>query len=80
MGQMWILAVARPWHYWMAVSLLAMGVALVVAIAVGYYRQVLVPLYQRRTAELESPESERAAVGRSEGQRRLERPSHPQAA
>lgn len=56
MGQIWIFAVARPWHYWMAVSLLAVGIALVMAIAVGYYRQVLVPLYQRRTAELETPE------------------------
>ncbi|MBW3575605.1 MAG: hypothetical protein KY450_12170 [Actinobacteria bacterium] len=45
MGALWVLAVARPWHYWLAVALVATGVVLMLAIAIGYYRKVLVPVY-----------------------------------
>ena len=38
----WIFAAARPWHYWLAVVLVATGLTLVLSIAAGYYRQVLV--------------------------------------
>ena len=55
----WIFAAARPWHYWLAVVLVATGLTLVLSIAAGYYRQVLVPLYQRRLAELEGQHTRR---------------------
>jgi hypothetical protein len=52
MQELWILAVTRPWHYWLAVALVAGAAMVLLAIAAGYYRKVLVPTYQRRNYEL----------------------------
>ena len=80
MDAAWIFAVARPWHYWLAVVLVATGVTLVLSIAAGYYRQVLVPLYQRRLAELEGQPTRRpSAMNAAQGRRGLEAAS-PRAA
>ena len=43
-----VLAVTRPWTYWMAPVLVATGVLAVVAMAWGYYRNVLDPWYRMR--------------------------------
>ncbi len=40
-----VLAVTRPWTYWLAPVLVATGVAAVVAMAFGYCRRVLDPWY-----------------------------------
>ena len=54
MEQLWIFAVARPWHYWLGVAFTVVGVVSLLAIAAGYYREVLVPLERYRTRQLES--------------------------
>ena len=41
-----VLAVARPWTYWIAPVLVVTGVAAVVAMAWGYCRKVLDPWYR----------------------------------
>ena len=43
-----VLAVTRPWTYWVAPVLVATGVVAVVAMAWGYYRRVLDPWYRLR--------------------------------
>ena len=80
MDGVWIVAAARPWHYWLAVVLFATGVALLLAIAIGYYRKVLVPLYQRRMAELEPPAERQPLATASDAGRALEASSPPRAA
>lgn len=79
MDGLWVVAAARPWHYWLAVALLAVGMLLVLTIAIGYYRKVLVPLYQRRTAELEPP-AQRPPLATASDTRALEASSPPRAA
>ncbi len=80
MDGLWILAAARPWHYWLAVLLLATGMLLLLGIAIGYYRQVLVPLHQRRMAELEPPAQPQRLVTAADAPRRLEASSRRRAA
>jgi hypothetical protein len=43
-----MLAAAKPWFYWLAVVLTALGVLSVVATAVGYYVKVLANKAHRR--------------------------------
>lgn len=40
-----LLAAARPWTYWFAPVFLVATLALVVALAVAYYRKVMVPAF-----------------------------------
>lgn len=80
MDGLWILAAARPWHYWLGVVVVATGMLLVLAIAIGYYRKVLVPLYQRRMAELEPPAQRQPLATASDAGRALEASSPPRAA
>ena len=37
-----------PWHYWIALPLVAAGVLLLVALVIGYLRQVSSPRYPTR--------------------------------
>ncbi len=43
-----VLAVTRPWTYWLAPVLVATGVSAVVAMAWGYCSKVLEPWYRLR--------------------------------
>ncbi|HEV2070696.1 MAG TPA: hypothetical protein VGR26_12960 [Acidimicrobiales bacterium] len=43
-----VLALTRPWTYWLAPVLAATGALAVVAMAWGYYRRVLNPWYRVR--------------------------------
>jgi hypothetical protein len=38
-----LLAVAKPWTYWLAPPLLIMTLLYLIALSVGYHRKVLVP-------------------------------------
>jgi hypothetical protein len=43
-----LFAVTKPWTYWIAPPLLIVTLALVVVLAVGYYRKVMVLAYRWR--------------------------------
>lgn len=38
-----VMAVAKPWTYWMAPPILAAAFLLIIGMAVGYYRKIAVP-------------------------------------
>lgn len=46
-----VLAAAEPWTYWLAPPLLVAELVLILGLATGYYRKVLVPSYQRQLYE-----------------------------
>ena len=46
-----LVSAAVVWTYWLAPALVGSAIATVVALAVGYYRKILVPTYQRRIYE-----------------------------
>ncbi len=46
-----VLAAAKPWTYWLAPPLLGAELILIVGLAIGYYRKVVVPSYQRQLYE-----------------------------
>lgn len=71
MSMQMLLAVAKPWTYWFAPPLLIAGIALMVALAVGYYRKVMVPTFlwrleQERRARLPEMTAEVRSLRRAE--------------
>ncbi len=72
-----VFAVVRPWSYWLAPPLLAAAVVLALALAVGYYREVLAPWYewaihdrQQRLSEIRRTSIGRASRRRARGDAR----------
>ncbi len=78
---------APPWHFWMAPALLATGVLGTIALAVAYYRRILVPTvaWRQWRAEQErlaaalaaSSEASTAAALETGGERRVVRERSP---
>ncbi len=46
-----VLAAAKPWTYWLAPPLLVAELIVIVGLAIGYHRKVVVPRYQRQLYE-----------------------------
>lgn len=58
-----VLGAAKPWTYWIAPPLLVAMLALIVVLAVGYYRKVMVPAFLSRLEEEKRRRRRDAGVG-----------------